>query len=233
MSGLPALPSATMRPSRMPTSALTMPQWSRTTAPVITGRARPRRGCAVRLAHRLADRPCRRRRRPRRRRPQLRSSLDLDQQVGVGEPDPVAGGRAVERGVARRGRAASGRSRRAAGVERAADAPRSPATTRPPASGDERRRPSATPGSKRTAVPAGTSSRRPRAASRSNCSAGLASAKWKCEPTWTGRSPVLTHAQRRSPSRPALSSIGRRRRRGSRPGRSRVATPPAGSGGGG
>lgn len=36
VSGLPALPSAVIRPSRMPTSALTTPQWSSTTAPVIT-----------------------------------------------------------------------------------------------------------------------------------------------------------------------------------------------------
>ena len=36
VSGLPALPSATIRPSRTPTSAFTTPQWSSTTAPVIT-----------------------------------------------------------------------------------------------------------------------------------------------------------------------------------------------------
>ncbi len=36
VSGLPALPRATIRPSRIPISALTTPQWSRTTAPVIT-----------------------------------------------------------------------------------------------------------------------------------------------------------------------------------------------------
>ncbi len=36
VSGLPALPSAVIRPSRMPMSALTTPQWSSTTAPVIT-----------------------------------------------------------------------------------------------------------------------------------------------------------------------------------------------------
>ena len=36
VSGLPALPSATIRPSRTPTSALTTPQWSSTTTPVIT-----------------------------------------------------------------------------------------------------------------------------------------------------------------------------------------------------
>jgi hypothetical protein len=36
VSGLPALPNATIRPSRTPTSALITPQWSSTTAPVIT-----------------------------------------------------------------------------------------------------------------------------------------------------------------------------------------------------
>ena len=36
MSGLPALPSATMRPSLMPTSQRTMPQWSSTTTFVMT-----------------------------------------------------------------------------------------------------------------------------------------------------------------------------------------------------
>ncbi len=41
VSGLPALPSPTMRPSRTPTSALTTPQWSRTSAPVMTRSAAP------------------------------------------------------------------------------------------------------------------------------------------------------------------------------------------------
>ena len=41
VSGLPALPSATIRPSLMPTSALTIPQWSSTTAPVITRSGAP------------------------------------------------------------------------------------------------------------------------------------------------------------------------------------------------
>src|SRR5271170_1841744 len=36
VSGLPALPRATIRPSRMPMSALITPQWSSTTAPVMT-----------------------------------------------------------------------------------------------------------------------------------------------------------------------------------------------------
>jgi hypothetical protein len=35
-SGLPALPRPTIRPSRTPTSAFTTPQWSSTSAPVIT-----------------------------------------------------------------------------------------------------------------------------------------------------------------------------------------------------
>src|SRR5258707_5708828 len=41
MSGLPALPIAVIRPSRTPTSALTMPQWSRMTAPVMTRSGAP------------------------------------------------------------------------------------------------------------------------------------------------------------------------------------------------
>lgn len=36
VSGFPALPMPVIRPSRMPMSALTMPQWSMTTAPVMT-----------------------------------------------------------------------------------------------------------------------------------------------------------------------------------------------------
>ena len=47
------------------------------------------------------------------------------------------------------------------------------------------------PGSNRTAVPAGISSRMPKAAARSNSMALLTSKKWKCEPIWIGRSPVL------------------------------------------
>ena len=47
------------------------------------------------------------------------------------------------------------------------------------------------PGSKRTAVPAGTLSRLPRLAARSNESSAFVSMKWKCEPTWMGLSPVL------------------------------------------
>src|SRR5947208_12612385 len=47
------------------------------------------------------------------------------------------------------------------------------------------------PGSNRTAVPAGMLSRMPNAWARSKRSARLTSKKWKCEPTWIGRSPVF------------------------------------------
>ena len=94
-----------MRPSRMPTSALMIPQWSRMTAPVMTVSGAPSARVALRLAHRLAEHlaaaedglvagPAR----------AAAAVLgDLDEQVGVGQPDPVAGGGAEQRGVARAG----------------------------------------------------------------------------------------------------------------------------------
>src|SRR5690606_33603749 len=121
--------------------------------------------------------------------------LHLDEQVGVGEPDPVPDGRPVERGVpapidpgaheaasrslasrslAPRSLAPRSLAPRSSGP---AHSPRSPRTTRSPASGT-RSTSRAMPGSKRTAVPAGTASRCPQAAARSNASAGLTSAKW-------------------------------------------------------
>ena len=99
VSGLPALPMATIRPSRMPTSALTTPQWSRIDRAGDDGVRRALGPGGPRLAHRLAD--------------HLAATedrlvaagavvgLDLDEQVGVGEPDPVPGGRPVQRRVAR------------------------------------------------------------------------------------------------------------------------------------
>ena len=54
--------------------------------------------------------------------------------------------------------------------------------------------------------PDGTSSLMPRVFGRSNCRARLTSKKWKCEPTWIGRSPVL-RTESRSVRRPALISI--------------------------
>ena len=179
VSGLPALPRATMRPSRMPTSALTTPQWSRTTAPVMTVSGAPSARVARALAHRLPDDlAAAEHGLVAAARPPQRSSVDLDEQVGVGQPDPVAGGRAVQRGVAGPGRASAielagaGRHRRAHRRPRRGD--RDDATAAEATSATSR----SMPGSKRTAVPAGTARRRPQAAARSKSSAGLASAKW-------------------------------------------------------
>ena len=99
MSGLPALPIAVMRPSRTPTSALTMPQWSRMTAPVMTRSGVPFEArVASGLAHRLADHL------PAAEdglvAPAAQVPLDLDEQRRVGQPDPVARGRPVEQRVA-------------------------------------------------------------------------------------------------------------------------------------
>ncbi len=47
VSGLPALPMPTIRPSRTPTSAFTTPQWSSTTTPVTTRSGAPSARVAV------------------------------------------------------------------------------------------------------------------------------------------------------------------------------------------
>jgi hypothetical protein len=88
----------------------------------------------------------------------------LDQQVGVRQPDPVADGRPQQRRVPRP-------------VDARHRGPRSPGTTRRPASGtsDTSR---STPGSNLTDVPAGMSNRCPSAAARSNASPGFVAAKW-------------------------------------------------------
>ena len=97
VSGLPALPMPTMRPSRMPMSAFTTPQWSRITAPVITRSGAPSARETRRLAHRFAD--------------DLAAAEHdfvaadalvlghLDPEVGVGESDAVARRRPVQRAV--------------------------------------------------------------------------------------------------------------------------------------
>ena len=114
VSGLPALPSATIRPSRTPTSALTTPQWSSTTAPVITRSGVPSARVATRLAHRLADHLAAAEHGLVAGAARAAAAVlgDLDQQVGVGQPDPVAGGRAVQGGVARAGEMLSHRAAR-------------------------------------------------------------------------------------------------------------------------
>ena len=203
-------------------SALTMPQWSSTTAPVITVSGVPSRAGGPGLAHRLADHlAAAEDDLVARLRAGAAVLLDLDQQVGVGEPDPVAGGRAVQRGVpaaveqAHRGLPFSWRGGRA-GLRRVPRRRSRPAIRRPARAGPARSgcRPARTrstsrgmPGSNRTDVPAGTASRCPQAAARSKSSAAFASAKWKCEPTCTGRSPVLRTVTV-STGRPALISIG-------------------------
>ena len=90
MSGLPALPMAGIMPSLMPTSAFTMPQWSTISALVMTVSAAPCLLVTCDLAHAVAD--------------HLAAAefhllavggeilLHLDDEIGVGEPHPVAGG---------------------------------------------------------------------------------------------------------------------------------------------
>ena len=98
VSGLPALPMPTMRPSRTPTSALMMPQWSRMTAPVMTRSGVPSARVAVDwpIDSRMTLPPPNTASSP----PAQRSSVTSIQQVGVGEADAVAGGRPVQRAVA-------------------------------------------------------------------------------------------------------------------------------------
>src|SRR5437867_342126 len=62
------------------------------------------------------------------------------------------------------------------------------------------------PGSKRTAVPAGTFNRNPYAAARSKARQRFTSKKWQCDPTCTGRSPRLVTSSRRV-GRPAFNSM--------------------------
>ena len=145
-SGLPALPMPTMRPSLMPMSALTMPQWSTISALVMT--VSTTSACAaLALAHAVAD--------------DLAAAelhllavdgavaLDLDDQLGVGQAHAVAGGRAVHLGV---GAARRCSSRLAPSV------PMTFAVEAVDRARRRRRRPArpsrSCPGSKRTAVPA-------------------------------------------------------------------------------
>src|SRR3989449_6362785 len=182
-SGLPALPTATMRPSRMPMSAFTIPQWSTMTALVTTtsdadvglhdppvvhddgvgdddveDAVGPGRPC--RLTHPVADHLATAELRLLTSHGQV--ALDADQELGVGETHAVAGRRTVEIGVLtpRQAQAHGSRSSHAASRASACSlsAPSvsalSPKTRRAPASSTSVTRFSS-PGSKRTAVPAG------------------------------------------------------------------------------
>src|ERR1700722_11033450 len=102
-------------------------------------------------------------------------AFDLDDQVGIGQAQPVAGRRTVQPRVLFARDLHANR--------------RSPAVS-------TRSTGRSIPGSKRTAVPAGMSRSMVRAAARSNASAPLTSAKCACEPTWIGRSPVLLTVSR-------------------------------------
>ena len=214
VSGLPALPMPTMRPSRMPMSALTMPQWSRIdrAGDDDVGRALGAGRAATGPSTRGS--PCRRRTRPRRRRRSGPRSTSIEQ-VGVGQPDPVAGGRAVQvrRSAARSSssgsavertgrprRAGRGRSRRAGERHQ-----RRPSRSMPGLEAHRRAgrdvEPLA-PAPPRGRTPAPGWPRRSGSASRPG----------------PGRSPVFDDGQRRAPRRPALMLDRRRRRRGSRRG---------------
>ncbi len=92
--GLPALPMPTILPSRMPTSALTMPQWSRISALVMTRSSAPSARVRLVLPHAVAQ--------------GLAAAelgfvavsgviaLDFDNQLGIGEAHAVADGGSVQ-----------------------------------------------------------------------------------------------------------------------------------------
>ena len=215
ISGLPALPIAQMRPSRIPMSALD-------DAPVIeddgVGDDEIRRAFGsrrLRLSLPVAN--------------HLAASeddlfavarevaFDLEDQAGVAETNTVAGGRTIEVGVGRsrdsqrglcmnpRVRARSSAASRCSSSD-PATSPLMPCTWRlPPRATRSTSRPS--PGSKRSAVPAGMSSRQPYVRARSNTRKRFTSKKWVWDPTWIGRSPVLS-IRRRTGDCPSFSSIG-------------------------
>src|SRR5262249_55172233 len=100
-------------------------------------------------------------------------TLDLDHQIGVAQAHAIAGRRSVHLCV---GATIDGLHASGLPSSRPMTSPGTPCTTRAP-SWATRSTVRVCPGSKRTAVPAAMSSRNPRAAARSNSSAGLTSAK--------------------------------------------------------
>src|SRR5690606_11589860 len=146
------------------------------------------RARARRLAHRLADHlPAAEQHLVAGRGSAAAVLGDLDQQVGVGQPDAVADRGAEQVDVAG---ALDGRHRGPLSSSAPEYSRRRPGTRRAPASGTSTTSRS-TPGSNRTEVPAGMSRWRPHAAARSHSTPGLTAARWKCEPTCTGRSAAL------------------------------------------
>ena len=100
--------------------------------------------------------------------------LDLEPEIGVGQSQPVADRRPVERAVALARRSSSQPRHRARAAER-----------------HQRRRRVRLPARSAPTSPPACRAGSRRAAARSNDSASLTCAKWKCDPTWIGRSPVF------------------------------------------
>ncbi len=185
-----------MRPSLIPTSALMMPQWSSTTAPVITRSGAPsarvardwpidsrmtfpppntassppaQRSCSTSMNRSVSA--------SRTRSPAVGpySSAYRDRLSSVIELLLAAGSSRIA--LSPTGLSPTGLAAAAASPSSRRPSSRRPGTTRAPASGT-RLTSRSMPGSKRTAVQAAMLSRCPHAASRSNDRAGLACAKW-------------------------------------------------------
>eukprot|EP01022_Parablepharisma_sp_SALTPOND_P030350 TRINITY_DN760_c2_g1_i1.p2 TRINITY_DN760_c2_g1~~TRINITY_DN760_c2_g1_i1.p2 ORF type:complete len:1290 (-),score=479.69 TRINITY_DN760_c2_g1_i1:1065-4934(-) len=135
--------------------------------------------------------------------------LDFEEQFGIGQAHAVADGGTEHLGIGRTGNLAHWvcpfLSLPCWAFSLPITSALKPQTRRSPASAT-----SSTvrswPGSKRTAVPAAMFRRMPQAAVRSNSSAGLVSQKWKWDPTWIGRSPLLATVTV-TVGRPVLSSM--------------------------
>ena len=148
---------------------------------------------------------------PARPGPPDRSSLDLDEQVGVGQPDAVARRSARTAAAYRARRLSSDHSRRGPRLVGACR-PGHDAVRR--ASGDQRRPSGAMPGSKRTRGAGGHGQPAARARPPGRTAAPrLASAKWKCEPTCTGPVAGVDHRRARSRGRArqliSIDAVGR------------------------
>ena len=194
-----------------------MPQWSRMTAPVMTRSGAPsaRVVRAWPIDSRITFPPPKTASSP----PAAQVLLDLDEQVGVGEPDPVA--RPSARTAARSAPGSisliePARAVRTSRQPPAADAVRAP---RRPASGDQRRPRAPCPARIAPRCPPGCPAGSPGPTSRSKRQRRLAWAKWKCEPDLHRPVAGVRHRQRRRPGDRRSGRRARRRgrsRRGSR-----------------
>ena len=134
-------------------------------------------------------------------------ALDLEDQRRVAEADAITGGRAVEVGVRASRDLSPGSSDEPAAprslerrvallVERAVDQPAHAVARAACRRAGSRSTSRPSPGSNRSAVPAGMSSRRPYARARSKRRNRFTSKKCVCDPTWIGRSPALSTRSR-------------------------------------